>query len=849
MLRAAQEELRKGRRVLLVDVAHQDDETAELFAAFDKYHPASGSPELLQILTKSPELVLIENLGARNVIGSRNRFRWADVLELLEEGIDVYTTLAAWQIEQIAVEVERQTGLRPNEIVPSEALMLAHEIRPVVCETDQVLRRLGFRNSPSALEQKLVADLSGTQELFTFLRAQTEGLARTSDVDERFDAYGSTNRLGMVCIRPTPSASSVLRQAYEVSMRMKIRLFALILEVGHSLDAGNRRHEYLDEAMQLAQLYGIETVTAATSDIRKEMVRHAGDRKPDVIFLGAPSGHKKRSPEVKAISEALTESGGAFNVYVIATDQVKEPPRPSALIRARPDSGWWAPYSFAVAIVALCTLVALVLGEDVIPLPKLLIYILGVMVVARRTGLGESLLAAALSLAVFDWLIFRETMSETSRLATSLNNELVAPVNQSVYWLVMLAAAAVMVSTILIQHNLKTSVDRARQREKHVSLLLGFTQEIADADSLVELGDIAGEFIKHHMDADSAILMYRGEETVTIHASNTKFELEPPEAEAAEEARATGQVTGASSIVMANRRGTYIPISDRDAIRGLLAIKCPEDEALDPNAMSLLKAFSWQLALAIDRMQLASEKEEDRLKMERQQIQNTLLSSVSHDLRSPLTVIAGAAHSLASKEGSSDAEVTQELASTIRDEADRLNQLVQNLLDITKLKSGQIKVNREWCSIEEVIGSALQIVERQGTSRQYVNDVPFGLPLIRGDTVLLQQLILNLVENAEKYTPPEGVIEICAEVKEGDLLVHVMDEGPGIEPGMEEKIFEKFERGGSKGLPQGSGLGLAICRAIAEVHDGSIVAENRGDGGASFIVRLPIEDQPELPGE
>jgi two-component system sensor histidine kinase KdpD len=306
-----------------------------------------------------------------------------------------------------------------------------------------------------------------------------------------------------------------------------------------------------------------------------------------------------------------------------------------------------------------------------------------------------------------------------------------------------------------------------------------------------------------------------------------------------------GQTAGRGTATLPGAEGIYLPLRAVPGIVGVLGVipKGPEKSS-SPEQLHLLETLAGLIALALERADLAKEAERIRVQMETEQLRNSLLSAVSHDLRTPLSVVTGAASTLMESDLTLDRQVQRELLGSILSEAERLNRLVANLLDMTRLEAGALEVRKEWQSIEEILGAALASLSRHLQDHQVVTQLPADLPLVPMDDLLIQQVLVNLLENAAKYAPPKSPIEVRAFVADGRLAVDVADRGPGLPPNDLERVFEKFYRApDSTGRP-GAGLGLAICRGIVELHGGQIRAENRPGGGTVIRFTLPLAGQP-----
>ncbi|HYQ42420.1 MAG TPA: DUF4118 domain-containing protein [Polyangiaceae bacterium] len=459
-----------------------------------------------------------------------------------------------------------------------------------------------------------------------------------------------------------------------------------------------------------------------------------------------------------------------------------------------------------------------------------MIYLLGIVLVSLRFGYGPSLFAAVLSVLCFDFFFIPP-------FYTFAIHDLSHIVTFGVMCLVALVISG-------LTERVRAQADAADRREQRTAALYALSRELGAAKQIRDIADIAA---RHLLDALGlhAVLFVPNTDRSQVSA------LLAPEAgpETAESAAELAQLVweserpaGFGTADFSSALETYLPLR---ASRGRVAVLSVRGEGRGappgPENSEYLAAFANQIASAIERTELASEAQLAQLRMETEQMRSSLLSSVSHDLRTPLAVVTGAASSLLEDE--IDSGTRRELTETILQEAQRLNRLVRNLLDMTRIEAGAVRINREWQPLEEVIGAALNRVEEVLAGRTVSTELAPDLPLVPLDAVLVQQLFVNLLENAVKYTPPESPIEIRAHAEPGGVEVVVADRGPGIPIGEAERVFDKFYRvSGVEG--GGVGLGLAICKGIAMAHGGRIFALNRPGGGAEFHLFLPVRGEP-----
>ena len=392
--------------------------------------------------------------------------------------------------------------------------------------------------------------------------------------------------------------------------------------------------------------------------------------------------------------------------------------------------------------------------------------------------------------------------------------------------------------TTRIRHQARVS----RQQERQTVALYEMSQNLTAMDSLEELLKVAAEQIARIFDCKVSLLMPGSEGKLEVRAGHPYADEYGKEGMVAKWVFRHGHLAGAGTDTLHAVKGIYLPLIASQNIIGVLRLETDQpDRILEADSLRLLEALGSQVGLAIERENLSRQAQAAQLQIEAEQMRNALLSSVSHDLRTPLTVIAGSASSLVEGEKNLDSETKQELALSIYEEARRLDRLVHNLLEMSRLQSGQARLTKEWHVLEEVIGCALAQLDPQLHDHPLSISLPTDLPLVQIDALLMERVIINLLENSLKYTPPGTPLEISGLMQDKEILVAVADRGPGLPVGEEERIFEKFYQV-SPGSARGAGLGLTICRSIIEAHGGRIWAANRPDGGAVFSFTIPLAE-------
>jgi two-component system sensor histidine kinase KdpD len=592
----------------------------------------------------------------------------------------------------------------------------------------------------------------------------------------------------------------------------------------------------LDENLALAERVGGEVVRLVAARPGDAIVAFARSSAVTRIVVGRPTHARWRDVLRRTFLDDIVRASDDIDVSVVAGETLDDR-RPSerasrGITRPRvADQTVLRPYVLATAIVAISTVVALLVRPYLELADIVMIYLVGIMFVSTRADYRPSLVAGVVSVLSLDFFCVPPYLSFA-----------VSDLAHVPTFAVMLLVAAVM--TTLTNRMRVLAVD-ATDRERQTAALYGISRDLASTRGDTNLASIAVRHVMKVFDAKTAIFLPREERHVErVATTDPEHPLDDDELEIARWAYEHKQPAGFGTVTRSAARALYLPlIASGDAV-GVLGIAQGSGQPFPRDERTYLDAFVTQVAVAVESAVRAAEAEQARMEAESEKLRNTLFSSVSHDLRTPLAAITGAAGVL--RDDRSDLSTTQaELIDTIHVQAERLARLLTNLLEMARLESGALEVRREWQSIEEVVGSSLYRVRGKLVGRTVTADVPRSLPLVNVDAALIEVALLNLVENAIKYTPSGSPIDVSARSEpEGVLKVEVADRGPGIPPGEEERIFEKFHRAGHGSVVPGFGLGLTICRGIVEAHGGEVQATNRPGGGAVFSVSLPADGKP-----
>jgi two-component system, OmpR family, sensor histidine kinase KdpD len=845
MLEVARAEMEREKRDVVVGVVetHGRYETAALVLGLELLPPRHVTYRGVEVqefdldaaLARGPDLLLMDELAHTNADGCRHPKRWQDVEELLDAGIDVFSTMNVQHVESLNDVIAKITGVIVRETVPDAVLERAHEIKLVDLPPDALLERLrdGKVYVP-AQAQRAIENFFRKGNLIALRELALRHTAERVDAEMRAyrqaqgieQTWGATEQI-LVAISPSPYSARLLRAARRMASALHARWFAVYVEPRRARKLPATAQAQLSRNLRLAEQLGAEVVTLSGEDAPNEILLFARERNITKLIVGKPSAHRLRDRFRVSLVDRMVRQSGDIDVYVTAGDREPEERVPVAVERAPIQ----LPSFLAAGLVsAVATAVAFVLfGDDQLP-DVVMIYLLGIMVVSSRHGLVPSVFAAFLSVAALDFFF-----------VPPLFTFAVADFRHAVTFTVMFLVAVVISG---LTQRVKNQAQAARQREARTLSLYGLSRELAATQGSQRVVEVSTRHLEQVFQSKVSVFTPGSSRSLArIYASPGMEQASERESSISQWVWSNQKEAGVGTTTLPSLPTLYIPLVASGGIVGVLGLQPEEPDRFDSlEQRRQVDVFASHMALAMERAQLAEETERARRTVETEQLRSSLLSSVSHDLRTPLAVITGAASTLVQGESSIDQATRLDLMKTILEEAERLNRLIRNLLDMTRLDSGTVKVKKEWLALEEVVGAALNRLDARLAEREVRVELPADLPLVPFDAVLIEQALINLLENAAKYS--QGQIEVRASAAAAEVMVEIADRGPGIEPGQEDRVFEKFHRAVREGGPSGVGLGLAICRAIVAAHGGRIWVQNRDGGGASFRFALPIQGEP-----
>jgi two-component system sensor histidine kinase KdpD len=785
-------------------------------------------------LTRRPGLLLVDELPHSNATGSRHAHRWQDVEELVHAGIDVFTTLNVQHLESLNDVVAIITGVAILETVPDSIVDGADEVELVDLSPDDLLQR--FREGkvyvPAQAERAMQnffreRNLVALRELALRRTAEHVGLQADRRRARGATKAWPTRELVVVAVGPGPRSVNVVRAASRMAGRLRAPWIAVAVESRASDRLAAVDRARLAANLALAERLGAETLSVRGERAADEILAVAREHNATRIVVGRPADTRWRGRLRRSLVDELVRRSETIDVIVTAgeeSDQARSQPLPAPRsIRPRQ-------YLDALLGVAVATLACWLTRNLFTLADQAMIYLLGVLILSSRLSRGPSVLAAIASVAALDFFFvppqFTFEVADLRYLAT---------------FAVMLIVALTVSGFAL---RVRMQADEARQRERRTAALYTMSREFAVETEPGEIAATAVCQVRELLATDSVVFVVQADGALAPLAG-----AESPLASAERELAVArwvfenGQPAGRGTDTLPAAEALCLPLVGSRRTLGVLAVHLGRLAAQpSPGGRQLLETYAAQTALALERALLAEEAARSRVAAETERTRSSLLSLVSHDLRTPLASITGAA-SVLLREGVGEGE-RRELVETIRGEGERLGRLLSDLLDLTRFESGVSQVHKEWSPIEEIVGAALSRVESKLEGRDVITKLPEEVLLVPLDALLIEQVLLNLLENAAKYSPAGSPLEIGAAVDAHDFVVRVADRGPGIAPGQEERVFERFYRAADGTRAAGTGLGLAVCRAIVRAHGGSIRAENRPDGGALFSFRLPIEGAP-----
>ena len=799
--------------------------------------------------THHDALILIDELAHSNAPGSRHPKRWQDVEELLEAGVDVWSTLNVQHLESLNDIVSGITGIRVLETVPDRVFDRADEVVVVDLPPDELLARL--KAGKVYMPQQAERAAANFFRKGNLLALRELALRRTADrVDDEMQAYRRksaispvwTNREALLaCVSGSGGGEKVVRRCARLASQLDLPWHALHIETP-DLQQGSPAAQAAIRTLKLAGELGAVTATRAGPNAAKALVRYAREHNLSRLVIGR---EQTRWPWQRPLADQVMAHANELDVLQIAMVSAATERASKFNAQQAAPTMRWGGYLGAILACAVTALLTTPLANVLELTNIVMLFLLTVVGVSLKFGRGPAVLAAFLGVGFFDFYFVTPRFSFAVHDAQYLMT-----------FAVMLVVALVIGQ---LTAGLKVQAQAAGGREQRVRALYQMSRDLSAALMPEQVSEIGERFLQSEFNARSALLLADENDRLVLLPGASLDVAKDLDMSAAEYCYRRGEPAGRGTDTLPLSACLLLPLKAPMRLRGALAVQTGVVQSdlgtalnrrsstalMSPEQRQLLDTCASLLAISLERIHYVEVAQASTVQMESERLRNSLLSAISHDLRTPLTALVGMADSLGLTKPEPSAEQAA-IAASIRISALRMNTLVNNLLDMAKLEAGAVKLNKQWQPLEEVIGSALQQCQPLLADREISVALPDMLPLLELDAVLMERVFVNLLENIVKYTPAASKVAISASQQGAFVEIYVDDAGPGLPIGREEAIFNKFERGNKESAQPGVGLGLAICRAIVRVHGGSIHGENRAEGGARFIIRLPLGVPPQL---
>lgn len=845
MLEGAHDLLARGVDVVIGWVeTHKRQETEKMAAGLPRIAPkvveyrgkTLQEMDIDAILARKPQVVLVDELAHTNVAGSRHVRRFQDVEEILQAGIDVHTTLNIQHIESLNDIVAQITGVIVRETVPDYMLEEADQVQLIDIPPAELIKRLkeGKVYLPHQAELALnkffrPGNINALRELslrFTASRVDQD----LSEYMQEHDIAGPwpAGEKVMVCVSASPFSAQLIRAARRLARGLQAELLAVHIETAQPQGLAEKGRDRIFRNMRLAEELGAKTLSVVGGDLATEILTLAKTQNVTHLVVGKPlQGRFKEWLRGGALVDKLIRNSGGMHIHVIqGQKEVEREPKIKTLAAEMAID--WSRYAFSLLLMLAVTVVCYVWHEYFEPLHIGLLYLLPVLLSAVWWGKGPSYATALCSVFLFDFLFIPPFYSfhiSDIRYISSL----------PIFLLVAFVTGGQ-------TERLRQEAELARQREKATRALYDFSREIA---AVVDVNIIVQKLASEATQAlEQPVAVFlpqpQGGLTLAAHQPAGSQAIDSGEEAVAIWVYEHGEVAGRCTDTLPGGQYMYLPLNSSGHTVGVLGI-CVESRLLTPLQRRQIEAWAGLAAIAVERINVAKQAREAALVVASDQLRTALFNSISHELRTPLASIIGSVSGLLDAGDLYSREDRRELLETIQEGAARMDRLVANLLDSARLESGMMQLKADWCDVEDLVGSALRRVQRAVGERPLAINLPEDMPLVTGDFVLLEQVLINLLDNACKYSSPDGEIGITAVYDDVNMQISVADRGVGVPPEALKRIFDKFYRAEQVKKVSGTGLGLAICKGIVEAHGGRIQANNRPGGGTVITFSLPLK--------
>lgn len=842
MLEAARKRKVEGRDVVVGYVeSHGRSETDALLAGLEVLPRREiiyqgvrlTETDLDALLARRPQIALVDELAHSNAPGSRHEKRWQDVEELLAAGIDVYTTVNIQHFESLNDVVAQITGVTVRETLPDHLLDTAFEIRLVDIPPEDLLQRLH--------EGKVYIHDQAAKAIEKFFRPgnlmalRELSLRRTAArVDDQMRAYMETQAIAgpwatterlLVCISGGPYSERLIRATCRLAEGLKAQWYTVHIETPESGKHARENREHVWRDLRLAESLGSQVASVTAPTVTDAILDYALRHHVTKIVMGKPARPRWRELVTPPVVDRVIRNSGAIDVVVVSFESTETPDRQARQTAQGPPG--FRGYAASLLLVAAASAVCAFLRPLLDPTNMVMFYLLAVVVAAVRLSRKQAVATSLLGVLAFDFFFVPPRFSFA--------------VTDSQYLITFIALFTVgMVISTLVAHS-KERAEVLRTRELQTASLYYLSRDLASAADIDAVMKALTRNAEEALNAKLALFLPEGER-LDVMALSPGLTIDAKEQAVADWAFRNRQPAGRGTDTLVSSGLLYLPLQTPANVLAVMGVRLEKDvEYRSTENRRLLDAFATQAAMAMERVQFSRQAEKAQILQARENLERALLNSISHDLRTPLSSVTGVLTSLRDEGTNLSDQARRVLLDTACGEADRLNRFVANLLDMTRIEAGGVRLNLEPCDVQDLVGCALAMLEPRIGDREVSFRMLPIMPLVPMDLVLMTQVLVNLLENSLKYSPPATPIEIVASTDANRLIAEVADRGPGVPEQDLQRVFDKFYRIPIPEGAGGTGLGLSICKGIVEAHGGTVKAENRSGGGLRIMIELPLD--------
>ena len=789
------------------------------------------------VIARHPQLVLVDELAHSNIPGSRHPKRYQDVEEILAAGINVYSAINIQHLESLSDVVQQITGVVVHEKIPDRLVDEADEIELIDLPTDELIKRL--RDGKVYISDQAMRALEKFFRKGNLTALRELSMRRAADrVDNQMLSYMQTESIQgpwaasdriMVCISSHPMGEHLIRSGRRLAEELNAEWYVLFIETPQHLHMPLENRLRVQRFLTLAEELGAKVASTSGESVAESVISFAHEHNITKIIAGKPFRPRFSELFRGSVIDQIIRGSGSIDVYVVSGEASVSQKVPRSSFQ--PHRPWWR-YGGSLLLVALVTLLSQPLKHVLDPTNLVMVYLLAVVLSAVYLGRGPAILASFTSVLAFDFFfinpIFTFTVSDTQYLLTFLG---------------LLAVGLIISGSAAL---LRDQVDAMRSKDRQTQSLFNLSRELTSAFSLDQVLDIATRACASLLNRENVILLPKNG-GLEIKKISPGFLMDDDEMAVAEWAFKHSQPAGRGTDTLPSASIRFVPLLTANGPVGVIGIKPISSEStLTTEQRMQLEGLANLTALAVERALLAESAAQSEMLRNTEKLQSALLNSISHELRTPLASITGVLTSLGESEKTHhtahklDAGTRIELLDSATDQARQLNRLVENLLNMTRLEAGSVKLNMEPCDLQDLIGTVLQQFTARLKDHPLKVEIPDELPLVNCDAVLIAQVITNILDNACKYSASGTAVTLGIRDLHDMVEIFVSDNGEGLAEEELDKVFAKFYRGPRHKSTTGTGLGLSICKGIVEAHGGSIKAANNPGGGATFSFRLPV---------